>query len=148
MANLERYFLHRHLAGEEMEILKGEILLVRRLRVVTMTHIQNVVLHILLNHEPRTAAEAQTLTLSDSVEPQTLVAADALARLHLNHIARVLAQVSADVIVIVNLPQEANSLTILALGINQMLLFGYLTNFIFNVMTDRENRFLNCQLSI
>ena len=124
-----------------MEILKGEILLVRRLRVVTMTHIQNVVLHILLNHEPRTAAEAQTLTLSDSVEPQTLVAADALARLHLNHIARVLAQVSADVIVIVNLPQEANSLTILALGINQMLLFGYLTNFIFDVMTDRENRF-------
>ena len=141
MANLERYLLHRHLAGEEMEILKGEILLVSRLRVVTMTHIQNVVLHILLNHEPRTAAEAQTLALADGVEPQTLVAADALARLHLNHIARVLAQVSADVIVIVNLTQEANSLTILALGINLMLLFGYLTNFIFNVMTDRENRF-------
>ena len=85
MANLERYFLHRHLAGEEMEIMKGEILLVRRLRVVTMTHIQNVVLHILLNHKPRTAAEAQTLALADGVEPQTLVAADALARLRLSH---------------------------------------------------------------
>jgi len=141
MANLERYFLHRHLAGEEMEILQWEILLVSRLRVVTMTHIQNIVLHILLNHEPRTTAEAQTLALTDGVEPQTLVATDALTRLHLNHIARLLAQVSADVIVIVNLPQEANSLTILALGINQMLLFGYLTNFIFDVMTDRENRF-------
>lgn len=117
MANLERYFLHRHLAGEEMEILKGEILLVRRLRVVTMTHVENIVLHILLYHEPRTAAEAQTLALTDGMEPQTLVATDALARLHLNHIARVLAQVSADVIVIVNLPQEANSLTILRLAL-------------------------------
>ena len=141
MANLERYLLHRHLTGEEMEILQWEILLVRRLRVVAVTHVENILLHILLDYEPRSAAEAQTLALADGVEPQTLVASDALARLHLNHVARVLAQVSADVIVIVDLSQEANSLTILALGINEMFLFCYLTNFILDVMTDRENRF-------
>ena len=67
--------------------------------------------------------------------------ADSLARLHLYHVARFLAQVPADVIVIVDLSQEANSLTILALGINEMFLFCYLTNFILDVMTDRENRF-------
>ena len=72
MANLERYLLHRHLAGEEMEILKREILLVRRLRVVAVTHVENVLLHILLDYEPRTAAEAQPLTLADGMEPQAL----------------------------------------------------------------------------
>ena len=141
MANLERYFLHRHLAGEEMEILKREILLVRRLRVVAVTHVENVLLHILLDYEPRTAAEAQPLTLADGMEPQALVGADSLARLHLYHVARFLAQVPADVIVIVDLSQEVNSLTILALGINEMFLFCYLTNLILDVMTDRENRF-------
>ena len=137
MANLERYLLHRHLAGEEMEILKREILLVRRLRVVAVTHVENVLLHILLDYEPRSAAEAQPLALADGMEPQALVGADSLARLHLNHVARFLAQVPADVIVIVDLSQEANSLTILALGINEMFLFGYLTNFI---LSEPENR--------
>ncbi len=75
MANLERYLLHRHLAGEEMEIMEGEILLVGRLRVVAMTHVEDVVLHILLDHEPWTAAKAQALALADGMKPQTLVLA-------------------------------------------------------------------------
>lgn len=72
MANLERYLLHRHLAGEEMEILKREILLVRRLRIVAVTHVENVLLHILLDYEPRSTAEAQPLALADGMEPQAL----------------------------------------------------------------------------
>ena len=39
------------------------------------------------------------------------------------------------------LSQEADSLTVLALGIYQMLLFGYLANLILDMMADRENRF-------
>ena len=67
--------------------------------------------------------------------------ARSLRRLCAQLCGALLAQVSADVIVIVDLSQEANSLTILALGINEMFLFCYLTNFILDVMTDRENRF-------
>lgn len=148
MSNLEGYLLHRHFPGKEMEVLQWEILLISRLRVITMTYIQNIVLHILLDDEPRTATKAQSLALTDGMEPQSLMFANALSGLHLNHIARVLAQISADVIIIVNLPQKADSLTILALGIDEMFLFCYLTNFVFDVMTDRENRFFNCQLSI
>ncbi len=148
MTNLESYLLHRHFPGKEMEILQGEILLIGRLRVVAVTHVENILLHILLDYKPRSAAEAQSLALADGMEPQALVFADTLARLQFNHVARFFAQVPADVIVIVNMSKKADSLTILALGINEMFLFCYLTNFIFDVMTDRENRFFNCQLSI
>lgn len=148
MTNLEGYLLHRYLAREEMEIVKRKILLVGRLRIITMTHIQDIVLYILLYHKPGTAAEAQALALADGMKPQTLVLAYALARLHLYDIARFLAQITADIIIIINLSQEADSLAVLAFGINQMLLFGYLANLIFDMMADRENRFFNCQLSI
>ena len=69
-------------------------------------------------------------------------------RFHLYDIARFLAQITADIIIIIYLSQEADSLTVLALGIYQMLLFGYLANLILDMMADRENRFFNCQLSI
>ncbi|CUQ60080.1 Uncharacterised protein [Segatella copri] len=58
MTNLESYLLHRNLARKEMEIVERKILLVGRLRIITMTHIQDVVLYILLNHKPGTAAKA------------------------------------------------------------------------------------------
>ena len=141
MANLEGYLLHRHLMGEEMEIVEGEILLVCRLGVVAMAHVEDVVLHVLLDDKPWTAAKAQALALTDGVKPQALVLADALARLQLYHIARVLAQITADIVIIIDLPQEADALAILALGIHQMLLLSYLSNFIFHMMTDRKYRF-------
>ena len=85
--------------------------------------------------------DAKSLALTDGVKPQALVLADALARLQLYHIARVLAQITADIVIIINLPQEADALAILALGIHQMLLLSYLSNFIFHMMTDRKYRF-------
>lgn len=48
MTNLESYLQHRNLAREEMEIMERKILLVGRLRIITMTHIQDIVLYILL----------------------------------------------------------------------------------------------------
>ena len=124
-----------------MEIMERKILLVGRLRIITMTHIQDIVLYILLNHKPGTAAKAQALALADGMKPQTLVLAYALARFHLYDIARLFAQITADIIIIINLSQKADSLTVLALGIYQMLLFGYLANLILDMMADRENRF-------
>lgn len=128
--------------------MERKILLVGRLRIITMTHIQDIVLYILLNHKPGTAAKAQALALADGMKPQPLVLAYALARFHLYDIARFLAQITADIIIIIYLSQEADSLAVLALGIYQMLLFGYLANLILDMMADREIAFFNCQLSI
>lgn len=58
MTNLESHLLHSYLARKKMEIMERKILLVGRLRIITMTHIQDIVLYILLNHEPGTAAKA------------------------------------------------------------------------------------------
>lgn len=148
MTNLESYLLHRNLACEEMEIVKRKILLVCRLRIITMTHIQDIVLYILLNHEPGTTAKAQALALADGMKPQPLVLAYTLARFHLDDIARFFAQITADIIIIIYLSQEADSLAVLALGIYQMLLFGYLANLILDMMADRENRFFSIASSL
>src|SRR3712207_3428826 len=47
-----------------------------------------------------------------------------------------------EIIVIIDLPQEANTLTVLASGVDQMLGLGYLPHLVFHVMTYREDGFL------
>lgn len=103
MAYLESDLLHRYLTSEEMEIMQGEVLLVGCLRVIAVTHVEDIVLHVLLDNKPRTTAKAQALALSDGMEPQALVLAYLLARLHLDDIARMLAQIATDIIIVVDL---------------------------------------------
>ena len=68
--------------GEEMEVVDRKILLVGCLGVVAMGHIEDIVGDILLDYKPWTATEAESLALTDGVEPQTLVATS-LTRLRL-----------------------------------------------------------------
>ena len=64
------------------------------------------------------------MTLTDSVEPQTLVFTYLLASLQFQHIAGVLTEIPLYIIIILNLAQEADALRILALGIHQVLALG------------------------
>ena len=76
------------------------------------------------------------MTLTDGVEPQTLVLTNLLSRFQFQHIAGVLAEIPSYIIIILNLPQEADTLRIPALGIHQMLTLRNLPHFILHVMTD------------
>ena len=66
---------------EEMEIADGEVLFIRRLGVVAMRDIEDVLRHILLDDKPGAAAKAHALALTDGMEPESLVLTDAPARL-------------------------------------------------------------------
>ena len=55
--------------GEEVKSVYHELTFVGVLRVVSVADVKNIVLHILFDDKPRAAAEAQTLALSDGVEP-------------------------------------------------------------------------------
>ena len=71
-----------------MEIVQRELLLVGSLRVIAMAHIEDILLYVFLDDKPRTAAEAQSLTLSNGMIPQSLVLSDTLTRFQFDDISR------------------------------------------------------------
>ena len=96
--------------GEVMEVVDGERLLVGCLGVVAMGHIEDIVGDILLDYKPGTTTEAESLALADGVEPQTLVATYAATSLQLDDISGIVAEITLDVIVVINLAEEAYAL--------------------------------------
>ena len=77
--------------GRGMEIMYLEVLFIRRFRVITMADIQDITLHILFNHKPRTAAKAESLTLTNRVKPQSFVLTYLLSGLQFNDITHAFA---------------------------------------------------------
>ena len=138
MTDLERHIRTLHRNGEPMECMDWELLLIRRLRVVTMRHIENIAGNILLYHEPRTSAKAHALALAYGMEPQTFMLSYPLARFKLDDIARLFAEVTADIIIIIDLTKETDALRVPALGIDKMLAFGNDAHLVLHIMTYRE----------
>ena len=66
---------------EEMEVVDGEVFLICCARFEAFAHVQHVGSLILLHDIPRSAAEAESVSLSDGVKPQAAVLAYQLARL-------------------------------------------------------------------
>ena len=71
--------------NQTMEVLEQKLLLVGCLWVIAFTDIQDILLHVFLHHEPRTTTKAQSMTLSDGMEPQALMLSDAFSRLQFQH---------------------------------------------------------------
>ncbi len=61
--------------GDEVETMQVDCLPVLRFRVVAVGDVDDVALDILLDDEPRTAAQAQSFPLADGMEPIAVVLA-------------------------------------------------------------------------
>ena len=96
--------------GEVMEVVDGERLLVGCLGVVAMGDIEDIVGDILLDNKPWTATKTKSLALTYGVKPQTLVATYAATSLQLDDISGIVAEITLDVIVVINLAEEAYAL--------------------------------------
>ena len=142
VANLQRDVFGWQLAVDAMEAHNGEVLLVGRRRVVAMRDIDDVLLDVFLDDEPRTATQSHAFALADGVKPVALVLANEFACLQLYDIAWQLAQIAAQVVVIVDFAQEADALRVLALGIDQVLTLGNLANLFLHHVTNGEERLL------
>ena len=103
---------------KEMEIVYWEILFVGGARLETLAYKQYVALHVFLHRIPRSAAEAKSVTLTDGMEPKTLMLTNLLAGLQFEHIARIFAEIATYVVVVVYHTEEADALLVLALGID------------------------------
>ena len=76
------------------------------------------------------------------MEPESLVLANLLARLQFNDVARLFAQVATDVVVVVDLAQEADALRVLAMGWCQVFALGYFAHFLLHHVSDGEESLL------
>ena len=87
-----------------MEVVNLEIGLIRRRRIIPMAHIEDVFFNIISHYKPRSSSHSKPLTLANGVKPKAFVLANLLARLKLNDVSRLLAEVSPDIFIIVYLP--------------------------------------------
>ena len=128
--------------GEVMEVVDGERLLVGCLGVVAMGHIEDIVGDILLDYKPWTTTEAESLALTYGVKPQSFVGTYAATSLQLDDISGIVAEITLDVIVVINLAEEAYALRILAAGIYKMFALGNGTHLVLHIMSDGKEGFL------
>lgn len=142
VTNLECHLARLGLKGQEVEVAYGKRVAVNLLRVVALGDIKHIALHILANDIPRTTAQTQSVPLPDGVKPQSLVAADDLSAVDVDHLAGIFAQITAHIVVILDFAKEADALRILALGIDEVFVFGNFSKFFLAVMTDGEYGFL------
>ena len=87
---------------------------------IAVGDIDDVLGHVLAHHVPWSAAQAEAFTLAYRVEPETAVLSQFASRLEFDDGSGPLAQVAADEVIVVNLPQETDALAIAAVGVGQM----------------------------
>lgn len=142
VANLQRDVCGGQLPVDAVEVADGEVLLVGCLRVVAVRDIDDVLVDVLLDDKPGTSTKAHALALSDGVEPVASVLSYLAPRLQLQNVAGHLAQVAAQVVVVVDLAQKADALRVAAVGWCQVFALGYLAHLVFHHVADGEQRFL------
>ena len=59
----------RHALRQEVEVVDGEVALIGRRRVVAVGDVEDVLLHVLADDKPRSAAQSEALPLSDGMKP-------------------------------------------------------------------------------
>ena len=141
MAHLEGN-LHRLLTGEgsiqptclggvlprvvadEVAGLHTDVLAVLVGGVIALTDQDDIATDVLLHDEPGATAQPEALALTDGVEPVALVLTEDLPRLTLDDEPFLLSEGTLDELVVVHLPEEADTLTVLAVSTQQMRLFS------------------------
>ena len=110
--------------------------------VVAVSHPEDVAPQILLDDIPRSTAESEALALTYGVEPEAAMEAEHTPGLAVDDLSGLLAQVLADVVVVVYLSEETDALTVLAAGGREVLTFCDSTHLGLRQMADGEAGFL------
>ena len=105
-----------------------------------MGNVEDIVRDILFDYEPRATGEPHAFALADGMEPEATVKADATPALEFDDITRILTEITTDIVVVVDLTQETDTLRILTFGIDEVFALSNQTYFVLDVMSDGENR--------
>ena len=118
VANFERDFtliVERPpgVGGDEVESGGADRPPILRFGVVAVGDVDDVRSGIFADDEPGAATHAEAFALADGVKPEAVVTADGSARLPLHDIAVAATEVALDEVVVANLAEEADALTVL-----------------------------------
>ena len=141
MTNLKRNISTLYWYCEPVEVVDGEVRFVGGGGVVAMGDVEDVVGDIFFDDEPGTSGEAHAFALTNGVEPEAFVLANATTRLEFDDVTWVFSKVTTDVVVVVDFSQETDALGVFAFGIDEVFTFCDLTDLVFDVMTDGKDGF-------
>ena len=111
----------------------------QKIRALNVAGNENgIVVDILLHHKPRSAAQAQSLTLTQGKKPITLMLTKHPTTLPLHYVALALAKVVTEQSIISGIAKKADALTILAMGRSQAVALSNCTHLTLLHQTDGE----------
>ena len=114
-----------------MEVCHLDVVLIYFLWVIAMTDEEDIALEVFLYDEPWSTSESQAFTLSDGIEPESLMRSYLMAGLQFTHIARVFAKMASDIFTKVDISKEKDALTVFAPGIEKSSLFSNFAHLLF-----------------
>lgn len=126
-----------------MEIGEEELAAVLLPRVISVGHENNVFLNVFLDNKPRTATEAEALSLADGVKPIAVMSANLAPRFKLNDIAFLLSEELAEKTAVIDFSEEADALAVAALGWREMVRGGDVSHLFFVEVSDWQQEFPN-----
>ena len=106
--------------GDEVEGGESELLAVDAVGIGRARHVEGVGGYVLVRYEPRSASEPQPFALPDGVKPMAAVVAQPLAGVGIDDVAALLAQECAQVVGVMDAPEETESLAVAAVGCGQL----------------------------
>ena len=129
-----------------MKILHTELMSVLQFRIISVRHINYILVRIFTNHKPRSATQAQAFTLTDSMKPITAMRTQYLSRFQLNNPAFLFSEETTDKVIIINPSQETDSLTVSSSGTGQLSFQSNIAHFLFHQSAQREHQFGHLQV--
>lgn len=139
MTNLKRNISTLYWDSEPVEVVDGEVGLVGGGGVVAMGDVEDVVGDVFFDDEPGTSGETHAFALTNGVEPEAFVRANATTSLEFDDVTWVFTEVTTDVVIVVDFSQKTDALGVFAFGIDEVFTFCNLTDLVFDVMTDGED---------
>ena len=127
------------IATDEMHLVEVQHTSILSLGAIAPRHINHVVGHILAHHIPWSATESEPLALTNGVEPIAAMLTQFASGGDVDDGTRALAQMAADEVVIVDLSQKTNALTVLACGIGQAHLGGDAAHLVLGQVANGED---------
>ncbi len=133
--------------GNEVEALEVDDAAVLGVGVVAVGDVDDVSLDVFFDNEPGATAEAEAFALADGVEPVAVVFAEDTTGFEFDDLTDTATEIAFDKVVVVDLAEEADALTVFTHGAGEFLGFGDGADFALHHMADGEHQFLDLEAS-
>ena len=116
-----------------------------RVGIESVRHIKSIAFDVFADNEPGAAAQSQTFSLPDGMEPITFMFTQFFTRFEFYDITLFFSQIIPDKLVVIDISQEADTLTVFSFGTGQPCILGNGAYFAFHEASEGKHQFRNLQ---